>query len=96
MAPQLRSSPVWGNIFITLDLTKAERYAARKLREELKACKQAVEDSLVIRNGRITSVASSGRKLSASTKANPTEIGQHDDNSSSKNGGGNQRARVLS
>ena len=84
LAPQLRSSSVWGNIFISPDLTKAERDAARKLREELKARKQAGEDGLVIRKGRIVSAASSG------SKAKPIEVGQHDDSASK-----NQSTRVI-
>ena len=95
LAPQLCSSSVWGNIFITPDLTKAGRDAARKLREELKAHKQAGEDGLV-RKGRIVYdyAASSGRSLSAASKAKPIEVGQHD-NSASKNGRSNQTAQVL-
>ena len=33
LAPQLRNSPVWGNVYITPDLNKTEREAAMKLRE---------------------------------------------------------------
>ena len=37
LAPQLRTSSVWGRIYISPDLTKTEREAARQLREELRA-----------------------------------------------------------
>ena len=53
MAPQLRDSVKWGNIYITPDLTKTEREAARKLREELATRKAAGETDLTIRKGRI-------------------------------------------
>ena len=53
MAPQLQNSDKWGNIYVTPDLTSAEREAARKLREELVARRRAGEENLVIRRGRI-------------------------------------------
>ena len=53
MARHLRDSEKWGNIFITPDLTPAERQAAKKLREELEARKKAGEANLVIRRGKI-------------------------------------------
>ena len=53
MAPQLRASEKWGNIYITPDLTPAEREAAKKLREELTARRKAGEVNLVIRRGKI-------------------------------------------
>ena len=37
LAPQLRNTKNWGNIYITPDLTKTEREAAREAREELAA-----------------------------------------------------------
>ena len=55
MAPQLRNSEKWGNIYITPDLTKAERDAARKVREELAARRAAGETNLTIRRGRVVS-----------------------------------------
>ena len=55
MAPQLRNSDKWGNIYITPDLTKAERDAARKVREELAARRAAGETNLTIRRGRVVS-----------------------------------------
>ena len=80
LAPQLRSSLNWGNVYITPDLTKAERETAKKLREELKARKLAGEDDLVIRKGRI--VQSSGRQAtSATSEAKTAEVGEPDGNS---------------
>ena len=61
MAPQLRGSDKWGNIYITPDLTPAEREAARKLREELTVRRAAGETNLVIRKGRIVTASSSNR-----------------------------------
>ena len=55
LAPQLRGTEFWGNIYITPDLSKAEREAARKLREELSVRKAAGETDLVIKKGRIVS-----------------------------------------
>ena len=43
----------WSNIYITPDLSRAEREAARKLREELAARRRAGEANLAIRKGRI-------------------------------------------
>ena len=56
MAPRLRSSDKWGNIYITPDLTRAEREAARKVREELAVRRNAGETNLTIRKGRIVPV----------------------------------------
>ena len=53
LAPQLRNSNAWGNIYITPDLTKAEREAARKVREELASRKAAGESNLTIRKGKV-------------------------------------------
>ena len=53
MSPQLRSSQRWGNIYITPDLSRAERESARKLREELASRRKAGENNLAIRRGRI-------------------------------------------
>ena len=56
LAPQLRNSNSWGNIYITPDLTKGERDAARKVREELAARRSAGETNLTIRKGKVVSV----------------------------------------
>ena len=53
LAPQLRSSAKWSNIYITPDLTRSEREAARKLREELAARRKAGEMNITIRKGKI-------------------------------------------
>ena len=55
-APQLRSSDKWGNIYITPDLTPAEREASRKVREELAARRKSGETNLTIRRGRIVTI----------------------------------------
>ena len=59
MAPQLRHHERWKNIFVTPDLTREEREEGKKLRDELKARRQAGESNLMIRRGRIV-VATSG------------------------------------
>ena len=56
LAPQLRNSGTWGNIYITPDLTKTEREAARRVREELAARRSAGEPNLTIRKGKVVSV----------------------------------------
>ena len=53
MAPQLRSSDKWGNVYITPDLSRTEREAARKLREELATRRRAGETDIMIRRGKI-------------------------------------------
>ena len=73
LAPQLRSSEKYGNIYITPDLTPAEREAAKKLRDELSARKKAGEVNITIRRGKIVrsdnhakdSEAGSGPKVSS-------------------------------
>ena len=52
-ATKLRKSTSWSDVFISPDLTPKERVFNRKLREELKACKEAGEKDLYIRIGRI-------------------------------------------
>ena len=56
LAPLLRSSDRWGNIYITPDLTPAERDVAKKLREELRARRNGGETNLTIRRGRIVHI----------------------------------------
>lgn len=82
MAPQLRQSEKWGNIYITPDLTPAEREAAKKLREELAARKRAGEENLTIRRGKIVNVrtdSSASRSLQSRTLTGEgqTEGAQH-------------------
>ena len=67
LAPQLRGSTSWGNIYISPDLTKDEREKARKLREELKTRRAAGEVDLTIRKGRI--VSSSGRRVETADRS---------------------------
>ena len=55
LAPQLRNSDKWSNIYITPDLTKSEREAARKVREELATRKASGETNLTIRKGKVVS-----------------------------------------
>ena len=52
-ATKLRKSSTWNNIFISPDLTPKERELNRKLRQELKARKDADEKDLYIIRGRI-------------------------------------------
>ena len=79
MAPQLRGSDKWGNIYITPDLTPAERETARKLREELTVRRAAGETNLIIRKGKIVNNSSgSNRPLASSTRqapSHPTPVG---------------------
>ena len=82
MAPQLRQSEKWGNIYITPDLTPAEREAAKKLREELAARKRAGEENLTIRRGKIVNVradssASRSRQSQTLTGEGQAEGAQH-------------------
>ena len=58
LAPQLRDFQKWGMIYITPDLTTAEREAACKVREELAARRTAGETNLTIRRGRVVKQAS--------------------------------------
>ena len=53
MAPQLRQNAEYSNIYITPDLTWREREEGRKLREELARRREAGEENLVIRRGKI-------------------------------------------
>ena len=60
LAPQLRTSEKWGKVYITPDLTKAEREAARKLRQELADRRAAGETNLSIRRGRVVRLQGTG------------------------------------
>ena len=53
LAPQLRDTGDWMNIFITPDLTWKEREEGRRLREELRKRLSEGEQNLIIRRGRI-------------------------------------------
>ena len=53
LAPQLRQSAEYSNIYITPDLTWREREEGRRLREELARRREAGETNLVIRRGKI-------------------------------------------
>ena len=53
LAPQLRHLTTWTRIYITPDLPKKEREENRKLREELFARRQAGEENITIRRGKI-------------------------------------------
>jgi len=54
-ATNLRKSTVWSNIYISPDLTPKERAHNKKLREELKARKDAGEKNIFIKHGKIMS-----------------------------------------
>ena len=76
VAPQLRNSDTWGNIYITPDLTKTEREAARKVREELAARRAAGETNLTIRKGKVVSVEQpAGREAPSDAKEGSTRPG---------------------
>ena len=53
LAPKLRFSSTWYQIYIQPDMTPTEREAYRKLQEELKRRKTLGEKNLIIRNGKI-------------------------------------------
>ena len=53
LAPQLRHSNKYVNIYVTPDLTRKERELNKKLRDELNNRKRAGEANLAIRGGRI-------------------------------------------
>ena len=55
-AATLRSTPEWGNVYITPDLTWQEREKARTLRQELARRKALGEEHIHIRQGRIVPV----------------------------------------
>ena len=57
MASQLRHLSKWKRIYVTPDLTKKDRDDAKRLRDELATRKQAGEENLVIRRGRIVRLA---------------------------------------
>ncbi|KAI8501333.1 hypothetical protein Bbelb_206040 [Branchiostoma belcheri] len=52
-AKDLRNSSRWSRVYIVPDMTPNEREADRKLRQELKSRREAGEENLVIRRGRI-------------------------------------------
>lgn len=53
LAPKLRFSSTWYQLYIQPDMTPTEREAYRKLQEELKRRKNMGETNLIIRNGKI-------------------------------------------
>ena len=53
LAPQLRHSERWPRVYLSPDLTRAEREEGRKLREELKRRRDNGEENLTIRNHKI-------------------------------------------
>ena len=53
MAPQLRYLTSWKHIYVTPDLTKKEWDEGKQLREELSNRRQAGEENLAIRRGKI-------------------------------------------
>ena len=77
IAPQLRNSDTWGNIYITPDLTKTEREAARKVREELATRRAAGESNLTICKGKIVSVVQTdGHDVPSKIKEGPSSLGE--------------------
>ena len=84
LAPQLLSSDKYGNVYITPDLTPAEREAAKKLRDELSARKKAGEVNITIRRGKIV------RSDSSVSHGKDTESGSGQKGSSDQQQGHNQ------
>ena len=75
LAPQLRSTAKYSNIYINPDMTQKEREKGKALREELAARKRAGETNLTIRKGKIVPYDRSAEQtLSAST--HQTEVRQ--------------------
>ena len=64
-AASLRSSPVWSNVYVTPDLTWKEREKSRALRKELASRKEAGEEHIYIRHGRIVTIPEDKRRPSA-------------------------------
>ena len=54
MAKDLRNSPTWSNVYISPDQTPKEQVLSRELRTELKTRRDAGENNIVIRFGKIT------------------------------------------
>ena len=61
MAPQLRHLSEWKKIFVTPDLSKKEREEGKRLREELAIRRQAGEENLIIRKGKIIQATHQGQ-----------------------------------
>ena len=57
LAKDLRQSPTWSNVYISLDQTQKQRGVSWELRAECKSRRDAGEKNLVIHNGKITKVA---------------------------------------
>ena len=53
LAKDLRNSPTWSNVYISLDQTPKERVLSRELRTELRTRRDAGENNIVIRFGKI-------------------------------------------
>ena len=61
LAPELRHSRNYVNIYITPDLTRKEREINKKLRDELSSRKKAGESNLAIRGGKIVRLSPAPR-----------------------------------
>ena len=77
MDPQLRHLTKWKLIYVTPDLSKTEREEAKQLRTELASHRQAGEENLTIRRGKIVKVIP--EKID-SLQARPIETAQESGN----------------
>ena len=75
LAPQLRSTANYSNIYINPDMTQKEREKGKLLREELAARKRAGETNLTIRKGKIVPFDRPAEQ-SLSVSARQTEVRQ--------------------
>ena len=76
LASQLRNFENWSNIYLTPDLTPAEREAAKKVRDELASRRRAGETNLTIRRGKIvTSDVSTQPRPRSTSEQGPNTLG---------------------
>ena len=68
MAPQLRHLTTWKRIYVTPDLPKKERDEGKRLREELSNRRQAGEENLAIRRGKIVKLSQTSQDETDTTR----------------------------
>lgn len=71
MSTQIKSDQKWKRIFITPDLTYAERQEQRQLREELMSRRTSGETNLIIRRGKIIQTSS---RTEADSRSAPGQL----------------------
>ena len=81
-ATQLRHSTNWSNVYISPDLTPAERETSKKLREELKRRREEGEPNLTIRGGRIITSRVIATKQRSQSIPQPVTIRRPNENDS--------------